>query len=142
MARPSKPRAVGPNSKGATPVDARSQPSLYVYHVLLTGIHLMRTGEVEANLLRLNETFRLPYIADLVAQKVGGTELGSVRDADFAFHAAECRRLTVELEAARDASDLPEAPTAASRAGLNDLLLRVRGCAPPGSSGPVAGVVQ
>ncbi len=36
------------------------KPLLYVYRVLLTGIHLMRTGEVQANLVRLNETFRLP----------------------------------------------------------------------------------
>ena len=32
----------------------RVKPLLYVYRVLLTGIHLMRTGEVEANLVRLN----------------------------------------------------------------------------------------
>jgi predicted nucleotidyltransferase len=34
----------------------RVKPLLYVYRVLLTGIHLMRTGEVEANLVRLNES--------------------------------------------------------------------------------------
>lgn len=48
----------------------RVKPLLYVYRVLLTGIHLMRTGEVEANLVTLNEEFRLPYIADLVARKL------------------------------------------------------------------------
>jgi predicted nucleotidyltransferase len=36
----------------------RVKPLLYVYRVLLPGIHLMRAGEVEANLLRLNEEFR------------------------------------------------------------------------------------
>ena len=30
----------------------RVKPLLYVYRVLLTGLHLMRTGEVEANLVR------------------------------------------------------------------------------------------
>ena len=40
------------------------KPLLYVYRVLLTGIHLMRTGEVEANLVRLNEEAKLPYIAE------------------------------------------------------------------------------
>ena len=50
----------------------RVKPLLYVYRVLLTGIHLMRTGEVEANLVTLNEEFRLPYIADLVARKLAG----------------------------------------------------------------------
>jgi len=33
----------------------RVKPLLYAYRVLLTGIRLMRTGEVEANLVRLNE---------------------------------------------------------------------------------------
>ena len=52
----------------------RVKPLLYVYRVLLTGIHLMRTGEVEANLVMLNEDFRLPDIADLVARKLAGPE--------------------------------------------------------------------
>src|SRR6185503_1759247 len=33
----------------------RVKPLLYVYRVLLTGIHLMRTGVVNANLVELNE---------------------------------------------------------------------------------------
>jgi len=37
-------------SKEATP---RVKPLLYVFRVLLTGIHLMRTGVVEANLNQL-----------------------------------------------------------------------------------------
>src|SRR5215470_9328392 len=40
----------------------RVKPLLYVYRVLLTGIHLMRTGEVEANLVRLNEGARLSHV--------------------------------------------------------------------------------
>src|SRR5919202_4085310 len=48
----------------------RVKPLLYVYRVLLTGIHLMRTGEVEANLVRLNDHFRLTYLPDLIARKL------------------------------------------------------------------------
>ena len=48
----------------------RAKPLLYVYRVLLTGNHLMLSGTVEANLVTLNEEFRLPYIADLVARKL------------------------------------------------------------------------
>src|SRR5579862_5585995 len=33
----------------------RVKPLLYVYRVLLTGIHLMKTGHVEANLVNLND---------------------------------------------------------------------------------------
>lgn len=32
----------------------RVKPLLYVYRVLLTGVHLMQTGEIEANLVTLN----------------------------------------------------------------------------------------
>jgi len=104
--------------------DRRVKPLLYTYRVLLTGIHLMQTGKIEANLVRLNEAFRLPQVDELVAQKVGGTEKGLIEGADLAFHERECQRLTAELEAARDASSLPGVPQ--GRDALNDLLLRLR----------------
>lgn len=89
-------------------------------------IHLMRTGEVEANLVTLNEEFRLPYIADLVARKLAGPEKARLNDADVSFHQAEYARLRGELQAAHDASRLPEVPSEETRAALNDLLIRVR----------------
>jgi len=104
----------------------RVKPLLYVYRVLLTGIHLMRTGEVEANLVTLNEEFRLPYIADLVARKLAGPEKSKLEDADIAFHESEYQRLRGELQLAHDASQLPELPSDETRAALNDLLIRVR----------------
>ena len=102
----------------------RAKPLLYVYRVLLTGIHLMRTGEVQANLVTLNESFRLPYVPDLIARKLGGGEHSRLDDADLEFHRGEYSRLRGELERAMEESELPESPTA--RAGLNDLLLRLR----------------
>jgi predicted nucleotidyltransferase len=96
------------------------------YRVLLTGIHLMRTGVIEANLVTLNEEFRLHYIADLVARKLAGPEKSKLEDADIAFHEAEYQRLLGELQAAHDASQLPELPSDETRAALNDLLVRVR----------------
>jgi predicted nucleotidyltransferase len=102
----------------------RVKPLLYVYRVLLTGIHLMRTGEVEANLVRLNESFKLPYVPELVARKLAGPEQSALRDADVDSHRGEYERLRRVLDEAFDASTLPEAPSA--RAGLNDLLLRLR----------------
>ncbi len=102
----------------------RVKPLLYVYRVLLTGIHLMRTGEVEANLLRLNEYFRLPYVPDLMARKVAGAEDATLEDADLGFHEREYHRLVSALEQARDTSALPEAPSA--RPALHHLLIRLR----------------
>lgn len=102
----------------------RVKPLLYVYRVLLTGIHLMKTGEVEANLVHLNDSFRLPYIPDLVQQKTEGPEKGKLDYADLAFYRAEYERLVAELELAHQQSELPE--TADCSAKLNDLLLQVR----------------
>jgi predicted nucleotidyltransferase len=107
----------------------RVKPLLYVYRVLLTGIHLMRTGEVEANLVMLNESFRLPYIADLVARKLAGPEnlaVGQLLDSEIAFHEAEYQRLRGELQSAHETSQLPELPSEGTRAALEDLLVRVR----------------
>ena len=104
----------------------RVKPLLYVYRVLLTGIHLMRSGEVEANIVKLNQQFRLPYIADLVARKVAGPEKSKLDDADVTFHEMEYERLRGELQTAHEASRLPEGPSEESRAALNELLVRVR----------------
>lgn len=104
----------------------RVKPLLYVYRVLLTGIHLMRTGMVEANLVTLNEEFRLPYLAELVARKLAGPEKSKLEDADIAFHESEYQRLRGLLQAAHDASSLPELPSVETRQALNRLLLTVR----------------
>jgi predicted nucleotidyltransferase len=102
----------------------RVKPLLYVYRVLLTGIHLMRTGEVEANLVRLNAEARLPHVDDLIARKLAGPEQSALDDVAVAFHQWEYERLRVELEAAHRDSNLPDGPTA--RPALNDLLVRLR----------------
>jgi uncharacterized protein len=102
----------------------RVKPLLYVYRVLLTGIHLMRIGEIEANLVRLNAEARLSHVDDLIARKLAGPEQSALDDADAGFHRREYVRLRAELEAAHNDSRLPEGPTA--RAALNDLLVRLR----------------
>lgn len=104
----------------------RVKPLLYVYRVLLTGIHLMRTGELEANLVTLNQDFRLPCIPELVARKLAGPEKSKLQDANIAFHESEYQRLRCELQAAHDASPLPELPSDETRRALNDLLVGVR----------------
>lgn len=102
----------------------RVKPLLYVYRVILTGIYLMRTGRIEANLVRLNEEFRLPYVPDLVARKLAGPELGTLATSELAFHESEYPRLIAQLEAEAASTQLPSDPSA--RDALNDLLVRVR----------------
>lgn len=102
----------------------RVKPLLYVYRVLLTGIHLMRTGEVEANLTRLNKSAKLTFLDDLIAQKRTGPEKGTLATFDLNFHQRQYERLVKELETAHEQSSLPEMPSA--RPALNDLLVRLR----------------
>ncbi|MCL2645804.1 MAG: nucleotidyltransferase domain-containing protein [Phycisphaerales bacterium] len=105
----------------------RVKPLLYTYRVLLTGIHLMRTGQIEANLNILNDSFQLPYIPDLIARKTAGPEQSTLDNADYAFHESEFHRLYALLQTEHERSSLPESPTA--RSALNDLLIRLRtGC--------------
>jgi len=102
----------------------RVKPVLYVYRVLLTGIHLMRTGEIEANLLKLNERNQLPQVSDLVARKLAGAEQSTLTDADFDFHRREYDRLLTQLNEAFERSSLPELPS--GKPALNNLLVRLR----------------
>jgi predicted nucleotidyltransferase len=102
----------------------RVKPLLYVYRVLLTGIHLMKSGEIEANLLTLNSLAKLPYIDELVERKLSGPEKGKLTDHDVQFHQGEFERLRAQLEQEHARSQLPE--TSESAAALHDLLLRLR----------------
>jgi len=100
----------------------RVKTLLYVYRVLLTCIHLLRTGEVEANLLHLYPAFDLPFIPDLIAQKAA--EQAVLDDTALPHYQQAIARLQVELDEAFAATTLPEAPT--NRPALDDFLLRVR----------------
>jgi len=102
----------------------RVKPLLYVYRVLLTGIYLMKSGRVEANLVTLNEEAKLPYIDDLIAQKLTGPEKGTLNSADLKFHESEYQRMTAALKQAYEESTLPELPS--GHDALNDLLVRLR----------------
>ena len=108
-------------SKETTP---RVKPLLYIFRVLLTGINLMQTSEVEANLITLNEKFGLPYLPELIERKIGGAEKGSLPDADLEFYKKEYERLVSELEIEYERSSLPE--TSNAKDELNDLLIRIR----------------
>ncbi len=102
----------------------RVKPLLYVYRVLLAGIHLMQTGEVEANLVKLNEKFQLSYIPDLIDRKLAGEEKSVLEDTDIEFYQQERDRLINILEDASFTSHLPSNPNAKVR--LSDFLVKVR----------------
>lgn len=98
---------------------------LYVFRVLMTGIQLMRTGVVESNILRLNADLKLPYITDLVAQKVRGYEKGELAAGHtLDFYSKEYLRLQEQLAHAAAKSSLPKEPS--GQGDLNELLLALR----------------
>ncbi len=97
---------------------------LYAYRVFLSGIHLMRTGEIEANINTLNELFRIEHVAELVARKRQGAEKMPLAASEIAQHDIYLEEFEGELLAAHAQSRLPEEPTTA--AALEDFVLRLR----------------
>jgi len=102
----------------------RIKPLLYLYRVYMTGIHLLRTGQVEAHLPTLNADFALPLIDDLIARKRAGAEDEPLRPAEVAQHQAQLERLDEELTSWHQRTALPNDPR--GRDALHDFLLRVR----------------
>ncbi len=97
---------------------------LYAYRVLLTGIHVLRTGVVEANLRALTERYPQPGIAELIERKCAGAEHGLLQPDELAAHLIELDRLADQLAAAFAVSALPERPT--TWEALDDFVVRAR----------------
>lgn len=97
---------------------------LYAYRVLLTGIHLMQTGEVISNIQVLNERFRFTEIDELVARKRAGAEKMRLDEHDLDQHGGLLDRLEVQLQEAHEASQLPDEPTSA--AALQGFVVHLR----------------
>ncbi|MCU0227875.1 MAG: nucleotidyltransferase domain-containing protein [Bryobacterales bacterium] len=102
----------------------RVKPLLYTFRTLLTGIHLMRTGEVQANLQVLNEQFRLSWIQDLIALKTEASEHVAAPVLDESFVQAQYHLLCEQLVQESERSPLPQQLSCV--ADLQDLLLRIR----------------
>jgi predicted nucleotidyltransferase len=87
----------------------KAKTLLYAYRVVLSGIHLLRTGEVQANLIELNRSFGLPFVDDLIRRKQA-REQGVLTELDYEWHRAELGRWEADLDTAFAASGLPEVP--------------------------------
>jgi hypothetical protein len=101
------------------------KPLLYTFRVLLTGIQLMRSGEVQAHLpTLLGEIAEAPaYVPELIAAKAE-QEHGP---ADVALHArvqTDIERLHGVLDEAQAGSVLPDAPAVYD--ALHEFVVRVR----------------
>ena len=100
------------------------KPLLYIYRVLLTGIYLMNTGKIEANLVSLNQEFKLPYLNNLVIKKMSESEKAILNNADIEFYKIEYDRLQNELKDAFGNSHLPD--NSSAKPELNSFLLSIR----------------
>ena len=100
----------------------RAKTLLYAYRVLLTGIHVQRSGEIEANLPKLLEIDPQPGVPELMAAKV--KEKAGVGAADLDFHLKALAGLKDRLVEAFERSTLPEEPRRA--ADLDAYLVRLR----------------
>jgi uncharacterized protein len=101
------------------------KPALYTLRVLLTGRHLMATGQVECDLGRLSEGQDLPYVPELIAAKAHGEHQPVPPGAGLRERlAADTARLAAALEADWQDSHLPEKPPAAD--AVHDLVVRAR----------------
>lgn len=89
----------------------RVKPLLYTFRTMMTGLHLLRTGEIEANLAVLNTEAGLSYLDDLMAQKIAGREKET---------------LTGDLEKAQVATHLSAKVEPEVEAELSDLLVKLR----------------
>lgn len=94
---------------------------LYAYRVAFTGLHVLRTGEVEANLLQLTSD---PGTLDLVARKLEGAEKAVLGPGEAEAHGEALDRLERDLQDAFLASTLPEEPTTLD--DLDDFVVRAR----------------
>ena len=99
------------------------KPALYTLRVLLTGIHLMRTGELECDLGVLGA--RIPYVPDLIAIK-REAEHGPLPANAAARLAADVPALRAALEEARDHTHLAAYARPSAVAALHDLVVHTR----------------
>ena len=101
------------------------KPLLYTFRVLLTGIHLMRAGEVQAHLPTLLDTVTAPpYLPDLIALKADAEHGHLPGTLDRARLTADVEALHTTLDTAQSTSPLPLRPTAYD--ALHALVVRTR----------------
>ncbi|MFE2644052.1 nucleotidyltransferase domain-containing protein [Streptomyces nigra] len=99
------------------------KPLLYAFRALLTGIHLMRGGGIEAHLPTLLEAVGAPaYLPELIAAKAE-REHGDA-GVEHARVAADVERLHAVLDEAQAVSALPDAPSVHD--ALHAFVVRIR----------------
>lgn len=112
-------------ARGQRELAAGKEPTvkrlLYAYRVYATGIHVLRTGEVVADLRELDPDVT---VTGLLERKRAGAEKGLLEPGELEGHGARLDALDDELQQAFLDSALPEEVT--SWAALSDFVVRAR----------------
>ncbi|MEQ8279040.1 MAG: nucleotidyltransferase domain-containing protein [Deltaproteobacteria bacterium] len=96
---------------------------LYVYRTALTGLHLLKTGEVETDATKIASTYGFDSVHALARIKAS-EERRSLSAEEAAPYVADLDALDAALAAAHEASILPEAPAEAD--ALEDFVVSLR----------------
>lgn len=101
------------------------RPLLYAFRTVLSGIHLMQTGEVQSSLPALNAAARLPFLSDLLAQKTDGLE-GETLGLPLETFRDEHQRLLAQLQDDARSTHLPAEIAPQIRAELGEWVIETR----------------
>ena len=104
--------------------EATVKETLYGYRVALTGLHLLKSGELIANLPVLLQSFSEDGVAELIAEKQATREHAPLEEKRKQVHLARLAQLQAQLEEAFLASPLPHSGGAFE--ALHDFVVRVR----------------
>ena len=97
---------------------------LYLFRVVMSGIHLLRSGRLETDIKILNEEFRIGFLPELWTTKATRREKATLPAEDRKNYLAEADRLEELMRDTRSTSPLPEDEK--NTAALNDFLVRAR----------------
>ncbi len=107
---------------------AKSSPTakavLYAYRVLLTGIHVLKSAEIQANLGILLQTYPQDGVQELIEMKVEGAEKGSLEAQLLKRHQSALEALEEQLDEAHQQSHMPAEVD--NRPALSDFVVRAR----------------
>jgi predicted nucleotidyltransferase len=105
--------------------DTTAKKLLYVLRTALTGTHVLRTGEIVADLSELCEPYNFAEARNLIATKRKGERV-KLEGAEVAHWQTEADRAIALLRDAHDASMLPPEPPEAAAQALEAWLLEIR----------------
>lgn len=97
---------------------------LHCYRCLLMGIHLMKSGTLEMNVVELAQAYGYTQVQDIIAMKRSGIE--GISQTEMVWQSECIESLYVQLESATQQSQLPERTPQSVKDELEQVLIRVR----------------